>query len=33
VFDNIVVKGEELIVKVVKANGSKPMVSWIKIEK
>ncbi|WP_223285244.1 glycoside hydrolase [Paenibacillus sp. PL91] len=33
VFDNIAVKGEELVVKVVKADGSKPMVSWIKIEK
>ncbi|QYR22527.1 hypothetical protein KZ483_06030 [Paenibacillus sp. sptzw28] len=33
VFDNITVTNGELIVKAVKAGGSKPMVSWIKIEK
>jgi hypothetical protein len=32
-FDNIDVTNGELSVKVVKAGGSKPMVSWIKIEK
>ncbi|WP_028611464.1 glycoside hydrolase [Paenibacillus harenae] len=32
-FDNIAVEDGELVVKVVKAGGSKPMVSWIKIEK
>ncbi|XEC96728.1 glycoside hydrolase [Paenibacillus tarimensis] len=33
VFDNIAVTNGELAVKVVKAGESKPMVSWIKIEK
>ncbi|MCA0757833.1 hypothetical protein KP806_22485 [Paenibacillus sp. N4] len=33
VFDNISVSGGELAVKAVKAGGSKPMISWIKIEK
>ncbi|MDQ0059041.1 glycoside hydrolase [Paenibacillus harenae] len=32
-FDNIEVKDGELVVKFVKAGGSKPMVSWIKVEK
>jgi hypothetical protein len=31
-FDRIAVTGGELVVKVVKAGGSKPMLSWIKIE-
>jgi hypothetical protein len=33
VFDNITVANGELVVKAVKAGGSKPMLSWIKIEK
>ncbi|MBW5447743.1 hypothetical protein GE107_16940 [Cohnella sp. CFH 77786] len=32
-FDNIAVSDGELVVKAVKAGGSKPMVSWIKVEK
>ena len=32
-FDSIAVNGGELIVKAVKVSGSKPMLSWIKIEK
>lgn len=32
-FDNISVSGGELVVKAVKAGGSKPMISWIRIEK
>lgn len=32
-YDNITVTGGEIIVKAVKAGNSKPMISWIKIEK
>lgn len=31
-FDNIDMTDGELIVKAVKASGSKPMISWIKVE-